>query len=230
MAVKRKRPAAKRPGSSQASEARLAQVNECQKTLRERFESVFATETLPLKVGIKQDILTALGTKFSKKVVELAVGRHVRQEGYLRSLKAGRPRYGLGGQEDGRVTLGEEQQANAALDALMRARSGWSEPAQVRSNLQLLKRFEASGRSAESFADQVGLAKEDLVARLRRAEEARTEKRRQAEELVSRWRASGSSMRGFCKKEGIKLEKLEQAVKRASGEDGAEQERGSRPR
>ena len=92
--------------------------------LAERFPACFAIferRRRPLKVGINQDIIAAVG--LAPDELGRALRRYTQADGYLAKLRAGAARIALDGQAAGAVTE-DEAKAAAALLAKRKAQSG----------------------------------------------------------------------------------------------------------
>lgn len=189
-------------------------VRECVELLRERFPAAFGTNVAPLKVGIGNDAHTELRGVFGRKIIEAAIGRHVRTRAYLLALMSGSPRVNLRGDAVARVSEAEAGRAKRQLQ-LMDTRGGQgSDGLAKKGRAQLLRRFEASTKPLQEFADLVELDAADAAQRLDLARHEREQRQAEAKELVERWRKSGLSRNQFCKTSRIKPRKLETALER----------------
>lgn len=191
-----------------------ALIRRCSQLLRERFPVAFGDNAVPLKVGIGKDVHESLEGAFGRKVIEAAIGRHVRTRAYLVGLTEGANRVDLGGRHVGRVSATEFARAKKQLDLMDSCGGAGADSLAKKDRAQLLKRYEASSKPAQEFADLVELDVMDLNQRLERARLEREQRQAEARELVERWRSSGLSRNQFCKAEKIKPRKLETALER----------------
>jgi len=189
-------------------------VRACVELLKEKFPATFGEVMLPLRVGIDKEVHKALDGKFGRKIIEAAIGRRVRQRAYLEALLKLDERVGIDGKPAGRVTVTERDKAVKALN-MMDSRGGPTSdgPAQ-KERAKLLKRFEASTKTDEEFADVVGLDVYDVLGRIGLAREERRKRQEDARALVEKWRTSGLSRNQFCRQFNVKQRKLEAALDR----------------
>ena len=90
------------------------EITRLQIRLQERFPSAFPADPSacrPLKVGIREDIISEMGGEFELQVIHVALAKHTGRRGYLRALARGGVRIDLTGQASGEVT--PEQMAHA---------------------------------------------------------------------------------------------------------------------
>lgn len=191
-----------------------AMVRACVELLKEKFPATFGDVMLPLRVGIDKEVHKALDGQFGRKIIEASIGRRVRQRGYLDALMKINTRVGLNGEHAGSVSATERDKAAEVL-RLMDSRGGPTNdgPSQ-KERAKLLKRFEASTKTEEEFADLVGLDVGDLRGRMALAWEERRKRQDEARALVEKWRTSGLSRNQFCRQFNIKQRKLEAALDR----------------
>jgi hypothetical protein len=69
----------------------------------------------PLKVGIFNDIIAAVGGDVAEVAIAAALKKYVGSVAYLRRVRAGKPRFGLDGNPAGTVTKQEEEFAKVQV-------------------------------------------------------------------------------------------------------------------
>jgi ProP effector len=96
--------------------ARRARIGATIELLCERFPQTFIRGgPKPLKIGIYDDALSALGDAARTRDLKSALRAYTSTARYLRSLSAGAPRVGLDGKPAGMVTPEEESAAKKRL-------------------------------------------------------------------------------------------------------------------
>jgi sRNA-binding protein len=85
--------------------------------------SLYEHRRRPLRVGVHGDLIDALGSTTTDKVLSHALARYCGSVGYLRALKVGAARIGLDGQVDGEVDLVDAACAEMKLDLRRRRRA-----------------------------------------------------------------------------------------------------------
>lgn len=191
-----------------------ALIRRCCQLLKERFPVAFGGDAVPLKVGIGQDVHRYISGEFGRKVIDAAIGRHVRTRTYLVCLVEGADRVDLFGKQVGRVSFAESSRARKQLEQMETSGGSDDDGLAKKNRAQLLKRYEGSSKVLQEFADLVELDLADLTSRLEKARSEREQRQAEARELVERWRLSGLSRNQFCKAERIKPRKLETALER----------------
>lgn len=201
-------------GRSETEAGRL--VRQCGEALRVAFPLAFGLHIRPLQVGIHHHVHALIGASWGRRTIQRAVGRHVRQRAYLVAVLDHSQRIDLHGSVAGSVSAAARARARACLDA-MDARGGSdSRGLAAKERASLLKRFRASSKTLEEFADLVEMDASDLLARMTLAEAERQARADDAYRLVTEWRESGKTKADYCKQAGLTRRKLEQALERCA--------------
>jgi ProP effector len=96
------------------------EINRLLACLQERFPAAFPADLRacrPLKVGIREDIISELAGEFPPRSIHVALAKHTGRRVYLRALVTGAPRIDLTGQPAGEVSPEQARHAQETLKA-----------------------------------------------------------------------------------------------------------------
>lgn len=183
---------------------------ETKNLLRERFPSVFGPKWRPLKIGVLNDLIEALGPNVPPRQIQrLIISRTSRIE-YLQAISLGGHRYNLAGEVDGEITPSDQEYAHRRLAEEQARRHAASEAIGHRS--RFLKAFEASGMSLEEYAANTGIPLSTAHSDYDRGTYERALRRAKREVLSRKFEASGLTVEQFAESHKVKLAFLLKAI------------------
>jgi sRNA-binding protein len=91
--------------------------------LRVIFPAVFRDPPVPLKTGVRREIVERLAGEFTEAEIAGALRSWTRWHDYQRALIAGGPRFALDGSEAGEVSPAHQQEARDLLSGMRRKRA-----------------------------------------------------------------------------------------------------------
>lgn len=185
----------------------------------------FGAVFLPLKRGIFQDVLAAHPDVFDKAELKVALGIHTRSSRYLQAVASGNPRYDLQGQPVEPVA--PEHMHHAVLEIFRRRQMRSEEDLSAQLRQRIGRVFEASGLTAEQYAQRVhskAEATNTLVAQALQEVDASLV---QAKAVHDAWVASGLAVADFAQaqaqSQGSDVRAVTQAVQRIERHTAARQ-------
>lgn len=172
----------------------------------------FGAVFLPLKRGIFQDVLAAHPDVFDKAELKVALGIHTRSSRYLQAVASGTPRHDLQGQPVEAVA--PEHIHHAVLEIFRRRQMRAEEDLSPQLRQRIGRVFEASGLTAEQYAQRVHSRTEATNALVALALQETTTNLEQAQAVHDAWQASGATVADFAQAQGGDARAVSYAVER----------------
>lgn len=184
--------------------------DQIRKVLWDRFPYVFTGELRPLKIGITNDIVEAMGGSVDKRHVIRLISNRVNNVAYNKVVASGGPRYDLNGQPSGEVSPKEQA---FAIEWLEKRRA---ELAAVSERALLLKTIESSGLSHSVYAKQKGLDESTVQSDYNKAQAERQKRRTERIRLIEKFETSGVPIEEFAKWQKLRPEKFEKIIQKVA--------------
>lgn len=186
--------------------------------LAQRFPGLWGQTVQPLKRGIYQDLLLALGDEVSRTALKEALSRHTRSGAYLRAMASGQARTDLQLQAVEPVSLEHRLAALQELHRRRAQRAAQDKTAQQQANQSLLRGLvQLLQAHPGARMDMVGLTAAWPAALQRVVDAAMEEHERQRARdaaLLQAFAASGQNEEDFARAWGRPLAQLQAALKR----------------
>jgi ProP effector len=181
------------------------------------YPHLFGATFLPLKRGIFQDITDGQPEVFERDLLKEALALHTRSTRYLTAVASGQQRHDLAGAA---VEAMAPEHVHHALLEVFRRRSGRAseaQRAQLQSQLRerIVLAFEASGLSAEAYAELVRSRDEATNAALDAALAEAAGRAAKDEALLRAFSASGQTIEAFADMYGMDPRAVAGSVTRA---------------
>jgi len=171
-------------------------------------------ETLrPLKRGIYEDLLAAYPETLDKDELKAALAQHARSTRYLTVIASGQPRHDLAGQPVEALT--PEQVHHALIEVFRRRGARSREDLRPKLRQRILKAYEASALSPETYLQRVH-GKDEEVNQITRDALADASARAAREDALLRaFEASGQDVKAFAAMYGLHILDAHRSLERA---------------
>ena len=166
-----------------------------------------------MKRGIFQDLLDAQPDSFEKESLKDALSTHTRSTRYLASVASGMPRTDLQGQPV--EAMAPEHIHHALLEVFRRRQGRATEDLTPQLQARIVQAIDASGLSAEAYAELVHGRNEAANAVLNQALSDIALRTAKDEALLRAFEASGQTVEAFAEMYGMTLAVVAVALKRA---------------
>ena len=177
------------------------------------YPHLFGATFRPLKRGIFQDLLDAQPDSFEKESLKDALSTHTRSTRYLASVASGMPRTDLQGQPV--EAMAPEHIHHALLEVFRRRQGRATEDLTPQLQARIVQAIDASGLSAEAYAELVHGRNEAANAVLNQALSDIAQRTAKDEALLRAFEASGQTVEAFAEMYGMTLAVVAVALKRA---------------
>jgi ProP effector len=205
-----------RPSDDRAKGAAATRAPRSQAVLEQLagfYPHLFGAIFLPLKRGVFQDLLAAHPDLFERDALKEALGYHTRSTRYLTAVAAGQQRHDLQGQPV--EAMAPEHVHHALLEVFRRRHARSREDLRPKLRERLIQAFEASGLTAEAYAQLVRGRDEAANTLLDEALAEAAVRRAKDEALLRAFDASGRSVEEFADMYGLEPRTAARSLERA---------------
>jgi ProP effector len=165
------------------------------------YPHLFGATFQPMKRGIFQDLMAAHPQHFDKESLKSALSVHTRSTRYLQAVANGQQRFDLQGQAV--EAIAPEHIHHAVMEVFRRRQGRSSEDLRPKLRARILQIFQASGMTAEAYAELVQTRDEVANAILDEVLSVARDQAAKAEALLRAFKASGLSVAAFAEMYGL---------------------------